>query len=548
MPENTEWGFVPSDRPDHGDYASPVAFSLAKTWRKSPMAIADELSQQLQSHPLIAGATGVGGYVNITLKPSVWKEVLQDILMAGETYGHQTWGQNATINVEYVSANPTGPLHAAHARGAVFGDVVANLLQAVGYRVVREYYINDAGQQVIRLAETVVCHCQALEQNQEAIIPDGLYPGAYGQEIAKDFLAVSGPNWKNQSLWEIAQFAVRKMMEDIQGVLHDLGIFHTVFTSEKALQMAGCLDKMKDLLVEKDLVYSGFLPQPIGREDPDWVPESLMLFRSTRFGDDQDRVLQRSDGAWTYFANDIAYHHDKVRRNVDHMIDVWGADHASHVQRMTGAIQAITGQNLEVLVFQMVHFLHNGVALKMSKRAGNFVLLRDVLSMIDRDVLRFMILTKKADTHLELDIAKMQEQSKENPVFYVQYAHARCCSVLRAAREYFSSDELAPSALANVDFSHWMDWSLVKLLADWPRQVSEAARHREPHRIPNYLHKVAHAFHGLWQKGNQDSDMKLVQPQNLPATRAAMALVQATAMVMASGLHILGIEPKQELR
>ncbi len=548
LPQDTDWGFVPSDHPDHGDFASPVAFSLAKVWRKSPIIIAQELCAQLADNVLIEKAEPLSGYINITLKKQIWAQVLRDILSQGPLYGHQTWGNGAIVNVEYVSANPTGPLHAAHARGAVFGDVIANLLDAVGYQVVREYYINDAGQQVLRLAETVVCHCNALEKNQLAVIPEGLYPGAYGQEIAQSFLAQYPDQWRDLPLSHIATFAVREMMGDIQDVLHDLGVFHTVFTSEKALQSAGLLDKMHGIFTEKDLVYWGALPQPIGREDPDWVPTPLMLFRSSRFGDEQDRVLQRSDGAWTYFANDIAYHWDKARRKVDHMIDVWGADHASHVQRMAGAVHAVTGQDLEVLIFQMVHFLHDGVALKMSKRAGNFVLLRDVLEMIDKDVLRFMILTKKADTHLELDIVKMQEQSASNPVFYVQYAHARCCSVLRAAKALFPCHQSSPKALAGADFSKWVEEPLVKLLADWPRQVSESARHREPHRIPNYLHKVAHAVHALWQKGNHDATMKLVQPDDLKATYSAMGLIQSAANVMACGLNILGIQPKEELR
>lgn len=547
LPPDTPWNFMPSDHPDHGDFSSAVAFSLAKIWKKSPMAIAQQLCADLSKYDFIEGAEALAGYVNIRVQKSLWEEELRYILRAGTTYGHQQWGQGAGVNVEYVSANPTGPLHAAHARGAVFGDVVANLLHAVGYKVTREYYINDAGQQVLRLAETVLCHCKALERGETAVIPEGLYPGAYGQDIGRAFLEAYPDTWQDQSLETIATFGVREMMGDIQEVLQNLGVFHTVFTSEKALQRAGLLEKMEDLLRKKDLVYFGLLPQPVGREDPHWVPTPLKLFRSSAFGDDQDRVLQRKEGDWTYFANDIAYHWDKARRKTEVMIDVWGADHASHVQRMHGAVEAVSGKNLEVLLFQMVHFLHNGVALKMSKRSGNFVLLREVLEMIDPDVLRFMILTKKADTHLELDILKMQEQSNANPVFYVQYAHARCCSVLRAAKKELSEQACTPEALAEVPFDPTMDWTLVKLLADWPRQVSEAALHREPHRLPNYLHRVAHALHGLWQRGNQDPSMKLISDDG-DKTRSSMALIQATALVMASGLRLLGIAPKEELR
>ena len=537
LPEEFEWGFIPSDQEDRGHFSSPIAFSLAKVWKKSPMVIAQDLCKAVLNHPLIETADPVSGYVNIRLKPFVFQKELSRILREGIHYGHQTWGENQVINVEYVSANPTGPLHAAHARGAVFGDVVANVLQAVGYRIIREYYINDAGQQVIRLAETVVCHCEALEKNEAAVIPEGLYPGSYGQDIAQSFLHHHPQDWRQQSLEDIATFAVDQMMRDIRSVLQDLGVHHD-----------GLLEKMQNILQEKDLVYTGVLPPPIGREDPDWVPTPLTLFRSSRLGDDQDRALKRADGAWTYFANDIAYHWDKSCREAQHMIDVWGADHASHVQRMSGAVHALTGQTLEVALFQMVHFFHHGEVLKMSKRSGHFVLLRDIVHQVGKDVLRFMMVTKKADTHLELDIAKMQEQSTSNPVFYVHYAHARCCSILRAAKVLFSEEQQGPEALALADLSAWLEDPLVPLLMDWPRQVSETAKHREPHRITNYLHKVASALHALWQKGNQNPSMKLVRPDDLDQTYSAMALIQATAFVMASGLNLLGIQPKEELR
>ena len=543
LPPDVEWGFVPCDKSELGDYGSPVAFALAKIRKKSPQVLAGELASHWESLPEVAKAQAVNGYVNITLHTSVWVNMVEHIVSQKSAYGHQTWGQNEIVNVEYVSANPTGPLHAAHARGAVLGDVVANLLKAVGYDVVKEYYINDAGQQIARLTDTLVHHIKAMESGQDgADVPEGLYPGEFAQHLAQEWWQNHPQDW-NDDRHALTRFAVVSVMRDIQEVLCLLGVHHTVFTSEKALQDTGAVDRMASMLAHKGYSYYGTLPRPESTEqDKTGQDDPLLLFRSTLWGDEFDRALQRREGGWTYFANDVAYHMDKLQRKAQHVIPVWGADHASHVLRTTAAVQALTDHVMEVVLFQMVHFLKDGVPLKMSKRAGNVVSLRHVLSLIDADVLRFMLLTKKADTHLELDITAMQEQSKDNPVFYVHYAHARCCSVLRATQNLLPSSNDLP-----LDWSLWNDWDVVKIMAQWPHVVHQAALCREPHRIPAFLHKLAHSFHALWHKGNQDHHLRLVQPNNLPYTRAATCIVQAVAHVLASGLELLGITPKQEL-
>lgn len=542
LPPELEWGFVPCEQSNRGDYGSPVAFALSKIYKKSPQVVAMDLAKCWETQEYVVKAEAVNGYLNITLHSSVWSNLVGTIIEKGSEYGHHTWGKNQIVNVEYVSANPTGSLHAAHARGAILGDVVANTLQAVGYDVVREYYINDAGQQIACLTDTILHHAKAIDKGEDAAeIPEGLYPGEHGRLLAEQWVALHPRDWSNLPQ-ELAKFAVTSVMRDIQEVMELLGVHHTVFTSEKALQRQGAVDRMAKALNDKGYSYYGTLPQP--EDGPCSVEDErpLLLFRSTLWGDEQDRALQRREGGWTYFANDVAYHVDKIQRNAAHVLDVWGADHASHVVRMTSAVQALTGQKLEVLLFQMVHFLKDGVPLKMSKRAGNVVSLRQVLSMIPADVLRFMLVTKKADTHLELDIGAMQEQSKDNPVFYVHYAHARCCSVLRAIHGLG-----VQCSVESLDWTLWTEWDVVKVMAQWPQVVHQAALHREPHRIPAYLHKLAHSFHALWHKGNQDHHMRLVQPGNIPFTQIAMHMVQAVAYVLSSGLQVLGIVPKEEL-
>lgn len=531
-----------------GDFACAIAFSLAKICKKSPLVIAEELADFLRKADHIESTVVVGGYVNITMDPALWCDLISHILRKDLTFGHNEKGQGRSVLIEYVSANPTGPLHAAHARGAILGDIMGNILKANGYHVVREYYINDAGQQMIKLARTVLIRCKAFHEKKEAVIPDGLYPGLYVQEIADQWLKLKGACWQDGSLEEIAAFSTRVMMQDIQSDLESLGVFMDILTSEKAIQEIGLIQRAVDVLKEKGFVYKGVLPRPLGQEQDDWCPSELLLFRSRLMGDDQDRPLQRSDGAWTYFAGDVGYHWNKVIRGYDILIDVWGADHASHVQRMKAAVHALTGKDLEIFLFQMVHFYKNGQLLKMSKRAGSFITIRDVLSMIDADALRFMMVTKKADTHFEFDVEKVKLETKDNPVFYVQYAHARCCSILRALSKLWGNGCWQNAPFDAQDFIGGTGFDLIKILAEWPKQLDDACQTREPHRITLYLYKISQEFHALWQEGNGRESMRFVQPQNKALSLKFGALIKAVSCVLASGLAILGVKAKDELR
>lgn len=544
--QDVDVSVVPSAQPEWGDLSCAVALGLARRLKKSPQVIAQDICSSLYGHPMIARACAVGGYVNITLHDHVWHDTLRTILKKGTYYGHHSFGQGIRVNVEYVSANPTGPLHAAHARGAILGDVLSNLLASVGYDVAREYYINDAGQQISILGQTVLCHCQAIEQKTTAIITEGLYPGDYVRDIAEQLMD-HYPDYKALSFDFVCRFATNVLLEKIQEDLASMHLYHDILTSERAVQRAVLMEKMLSVLQEKGLIYEGTLPLPKSTKGTVRTSTKLLLFRSSALGDDQDCALKNGHGDWTYFAGDLAYHWDKVQRGYDVMIDVWGADHASHVKRMKIALQSLSGKSVDVNVVQMVHFFQGGKPLKMSKRAGTFVTLRDVLTMIDPDVLRFMMLTKKSDTHLQLDIAQMKEQSKNNPIFYIQYAYARCCSILRHAVDHFGPEKITPQQLEKAPFQRLTDLSVVKVLSDWPRQVQEAASSREPHRLTTYLYHAAQSFHSLWQKGKQDEGHRFIQEKDPDASLALVALAQCVQYVIGSGLGILGIKPRTEL-
>jgi len=548
----------PPRDPSHGDLATNAALVLSRAAKARPRDLADRLVVRLKAHPAIAALDVAGpGFINFRLSPAFWHARLVDVLNAGTAYGDSDGGKGQAVNVEYVSANPTGPMHVGHGRGAVVGDALANLLQKAGFRVTREYYINDAGAQVDILARSA--HLRYREALGEAIgpIPEGLYPGDYLKPVGAALAAAHGGRWKDRPEGEWLDLfrieAVTAMMALIREDLAALGVEHAVFTSERALHEKGAVGEAVAVLEEKGLVYTGVLEPPKGMKPDDWEPRPQMLFRSTRFGDDVDRPLRKSDGSWTYFAGDIAYHLDKVRRGANILIDVWGADHGGYVKRMQAAVAALSGGKaaLDVKLCQLVHLLDKGEPVKMSKRAGTFVTLRDVVDQVGRDVVRFIMLTRKNDAALDFDLARVVEQSRDNPVFYVQYAHARARSVLRHAAEALPNEDLSPAGLARADASLLDDGDeigLIKHMAAWPRIVEGAAESHEPHRIAFYLYDLAAAFHGLWNRGKDDAALRFIRADAEALTRARLALVQATATVIASGLTVFGVTPVEEMR
>ena len=479
------------------------------------------------------------------------------MLAAGDAYGDSGIGAGEPVNVEYVSANPTGPLHVGHARGAVFGDVLASLLDKAGYAVTREYYINDAGAQVDALARSLHWrYCEALGKDKGEM-PDGFYPGDYLVPVGAALAARDGERWRDadEESWlpELRRFAVDAMMGQIRDDLAALGIEQAVFTSERALVAAGSVDAVIDILDEKGLIYRGTLDPPKGKKPDDWEERPQTLFRASDFGDDTDRPLKKSDGSWTYFASDLAYHLDKYQRGFRSLINVWGADHGGYVKRVAAGVDALTGGEavLDVKLCQLVRLLEAGEPAKMSKRAGTFVTLRELVDAVGRDVVRFIMLTRKNDAQLDFDLVKVREQSRDNPVFYVQYAHARSHSVARMAQEAFPDTDFTAASLQTADLARLTDsdeLALIKTIAAWPRTVEGAAEAHEPHRLAFYLYDLAAAFHALWSKAREDTSLRFVIAEDAELTRARMALVLGVRTVVASGLRVMGVEPVDELR
>ena len=548
----------PPRDPSHGDLATNAAMVLAKAAGSPPRAIAEPLAEALRSADAVESVEVAGpGFINLRLAADFWQARLAEILQAGPAYGESHLGQGQKVNVEYVSTNPTGPLTVGHARGAVIGDALASLLAKAGYEVTREYYINDAGAQVDSLARSAYLrYCEALGRDIGEI-PEGLYPGDYLKEVGAALAERHGAALldKPEEDWlvEVRSFAIDAMMTIIRSDLASLGVEQEVFSSERVLVEAGGVEAVLDTLEAQGLIYTGVLEPPKGKRPDDWEPRPQTLFRATAFGDDVDRPLKKSDGSWTYFAGDMAYHLDKFRRGAEVMIDVWGADHGGHVKRMKAAVSALTEDRsrLEVLLCQLVTLSRGGVPVKMSKRAGTFVTLREVLDEVGKDVVRFIMLTRKNDAPLDFDLEKVLEQSRDNPVFYVHYAHARARSVLRHAAEACPDIAQDPEALARGPLHVLTDsdeLGLIKTLAGWPRLVESAAEAYEPHRVAFYLYDLASAFHGLWNRGNEDASLRFLLPDQPELTAARLALVQGLAFVIASGLTVFGVEPVEELR
>jgi len=540
----------PPRDPSHGDLATNAAMVLAKSAGINPRALAALIGPKLEALPGVTAVEIAGpGFINLRLGEGSWRDELTTILAEGERYGLSDIGNNERVNVEYVSANPTGPMHMGHCRGAVVGDALARLLEAAGFRVTKEYYVNDAGSQVDTLARSA--HLRYREKLGEDIgeIPEGLYPGDYLKPVGAILASEYGDKFTEapESEW-LELFKAKTVAAMIDLIKHDLGllgIHHDIFASESQLQQSGKVEEGLQTLRAKGLVYEGLLEAPKGETPEDWEPVELTLFKSSQFGDDQDRPMKKSDGSWTYFGADAAYHLQKAQK-ADHLVNIWGADHAGTVKRVQAAVNALTDGrvDLDVKIVQMVKLLRAGEPIKMSKRAGNFVTLADVVEEVGKDVVRFMMLTKRADTPLEFDFAKVVEASKDNPVFYVQYAHARICSLQRKAADIgVSLDTKADLSLLDAD-----DLALVKLASQYPRVVEAAAMAHEPHRIAFYLYDLAAALHAHWNRGNDDTDRRFLIESKPELTRARLELARGIGQVIKNGLGLMGVEAAEEMR
>jgi arginyl-tRNA synthetase len=538
----------PPRDPSHGDMATNAAMVLAKPAGTNPRALAEAIAGELRQLPEVEAVSIAGpGFLNLTLSRATWEAELAAVHAGGENYGRSDMGKGIRVNVEYVSANPTGPMHMGHCRGAVVGDALATLLEYTGHDVTREYYVNDAGAQVDVLARSAhIRYLQALGRH-DGDIPEGLYPGDYlvpvGAALASEFGETMADAPEADWLVPFRTRAVAAMMEMIRADLALLGIHHDLFSSEAELQAAGKPAEAEATLRARDLVYDGVLEKPKGEAADDWEPVVLPLFRSTQFGDDQDRPIKKSDGSWTYFGADMAYHYQKAA-SADQLIDIWGADHSGTVKRIQAAVAALTGGRvpLDVKLIQMVRLLRDGEPVKMSKRAGNFVTLADVVGEVGKDVVRFTMLTRKPDAQMDFDFAKVVEASKDNPVFYVQYAHARISSLGRKAADMFASlPEPDPSRLGAEEVE------LIKLAANFPRIVESAAKNHEPHRIAFYLYDLAAAFHAWWNVGNDQPEKRVLVADDPAVSAARLYLSQGVAQIIRNGLMLMGVAALTEM-
>ena len=538
----------PPRDPSHGDLSTNAAMVLAKRAGMNPRALAEAIVPKLAAIDAVASAEVAGpGFINLRLDRAIWEDELKAIVAEGQAFGRSAMGQGRAVNVEYVSANPTGPMHMGHCRGAVVGDALASLLEYSGHKVVREYYVNDAGAQVDVLARSA--HLRYLEALDRQIgeIPEGLYPGDYLKPVGEALAAEFGETYVDaeESVWLdlFKRRTVAAMLALIKADLATLGVHHDLFASEREVQESGAVDRALALLDEKGLVYKGTLPPPKGKTIEDWEPVELLLFRSTAFGDDQDRPIKKSDGSWTYFAADTAYHMQKLEES-DELINVWGADHTGTVKRTQAAVEALAGRPaLDVKIVQMVRLLRGGELVKMSKRSGSFVTLAEVVEEVGKDVVRFTMLTRKNDAQMDFDFAKVVEASKDNPVFYVQYAHARICSLHRRTKEA-GIDLPAEADLSLLDED---ELGLIKFAAQFPRIVEAAAAAHEPHRIAFYLGDLAAAFHAQWNVGNDAPEKRFLVAQNPDLTRARLELADAIGQVIRNGLGVMGVAAAEEM-
>jgi arginyl-tRNA synthetase len=555
----------PPKDPTHGDMATNAAMVLAKEAKAKPRDLAEKIAGRLRADDLVASVDVAGpGFINLTLKVTAWTDALRSVLHEGSAYGQSAIGAGEKVNVEYVSANPTGPMHVGHCRGAVFGDALASLLQLAGFAVTREYYINDAGAQVDVLARSAFLRYREALGEDIGEIPEGLYPGDYLKPVGQALAAEHGKALltmpEAERLPVVRAKAIAMMMEAIKGDLAALNIKHDVFFSERSL-IAGGNNRVAetiDFLRAKGDIYEGRLPPPKGAPVDDYEDREQTLFRATAYGDDVDRPLLKSDGSYTYFASDIAYHKNKFDRGFRNLVDVWGADHGGYIKRVEAAIKAVTSgaATLDVKIVQLVRLLRNGEPVKMSKRSGDFVTLREVVDEVGRDAVRFMMLYRKNDAVLDFDLAKVIEQSRDNPVFYVQYGHARGHSIFRTAREEVLSDlpeeegaRLAYLAAAPVErLVDPAELSLLRKLAVYPRTVEAAASAHEPHRIAFYLYDLASEFHALWTKGRDLPYLRFIINNDAVMTTARLAMVQGVVTVLASGLRVLGVGAPNEMR
>jgi arginyl-tRNA synthetase len=537
----------PPRDPAHGDLATNAAMVLAKSAGAKPRDLAEALKPHLEAVPGVTAVEIAGpGFINLRLDVAVWRDELAAIHAAGSDFGRSDLGAGKTVNIEYVSANPTGPMHMGHCRGAVVGDALATLLEFASHKVIREYYVNDAGGQVDVLARSVHLRYREALGEDVGAIPEGLYPGDYlvpvGQALAAEFGSAFVGKPEGDWLVRFRTRAVAAMLDMIRADLALLGIHHDVFSSEADVQAAKKPEAAEKMLRSKDLIYDGELEAPKGEIDPDWEPVTLPLFRSTAFGDDQDRPIKKSDGSWTYFGADMAYHYQKAE-TADALIDIWGADHAGTVKRIRAAVSALTGgeKPFDVKLIQMVRLLRDGEPVKMSKRSGNFVTLADVVEEVGKDVVRFTMLSRKADAQMDFDFAKVVEASKDNPVFYVQYAHARIRSLARKITEAGIAGIADPARLDAEDLA------LVKMAAQFPRIVESAALSREPHRIAFYLYDLAAAFHGYFNMGNDRPDRRVLMVNDPDLTQARLFLVDGIGQIIRNGLAIMGVVAAEEM-